>query len=1110
MRDGARVRSCGTWRRMLLVLALLFALPPTVLSAPAPATDAPARIRVVSNYNYPPFFFLDGDGKPQGYEADIWRLFEQRTGIQVDLVLTDWGAAMQNMRGGRADVIDMLYRTPSRAAQFEFSKPYVDLPVGIYVSRRLNGIVDVGTLRGFPVGVQRGDACAERLNEEGIANLQIFDNYDGIMRAALRGDLLIFCMDQYPADYNLYRNSALDRFHQAFVLFTEQSHWAVRKGDDATFKAIERGMALIKPEERAALRKRWLEHPSILSDWMRLTGIGVAVALGVVALMALWIWTLGRNVRSRTREIQAQQDKLRALFDASPDAMWVKDRAGVYRECNERVFGILHLQHRDIIGRTDEELFAPDQVALIRRMDGQAVQRGEQQTYLLPVAIEGGTHQLEVINVPLRHPDGEVYGLLGTARDITDRLQTEAQLRLWAHAFQHAAFGVAIFDVPTQTIVMANPTFARERGYTPEELAGQPANILYPPDIADERTRSRRDTSHLAHYMIETEQVTRDGRRFPVLLDCSGTHDAEGNAQYVIAYAQDISERKQSESELRLAAAAFQTQDALVVLDNEGVIQRVNAAFTTLTGYGAAEVIGERPSMLESQRHERSFYQRMWTQIRNEGFWLGEQWITTKQGQLRVVRLEVSAVQDEGGSIRHYVCAMADLTGEREAHARAEHMALFDPLTDLPNRNFLNDRLQHLLGDDALTSGALLLIDLDHFKRINELRSHATGDRLLAFLAQRLRSLLGEHDILSRFSGGTFALLLTCQNEEPVPCAEYAPHFAERVRQALHEPFWLGNAAPINVTVSIGWTELHPGQGASESVLKEAELAMYAAKAAGRDQVRRFEPAMLAALEQQEALTGDLLNAITGDTGELDLHLQLQIDRQDRAVGAEALLRWTRPNGERVPPDAFIAFAEENGLILPLGDWVLQRACHRLARWAEQPLTRELALAINVSAKQFAQPGFIGDVRRALERSGADPARLKLEITETAILGDIGEITAKLDELRSLGIRISLDDFGTGYSSLSYLSRLPLDQLKIDRSFVSRLPEDGNDATVAQTIIGMGRGLNLEVIAEGVETAEQQDFLRKHGCDAFQGYLIARPLPLAEFEAMLQARAASA
>lgn len=256
MGDSARTHSVGTWRLMLLVLSLLCALPGTLSAA------APDHLRVVSNNNYPPFLFLDGSGKPQGYEADVWKLFEQRTGIRVELVLTDWGAAMQAMQDGRADAIDMLYRTPSRAQRFDFSEPYARLPVGIYVSRRLGGIRDVAALHGFPVGVQRGDACAERLQAEGVTELRLFDNYQAIMQAALRDELLIFCMDQYPADYNLYRNSALDRFPRAFVLFTEESHWAVRKGDADTFRAIERGMALITPAEREELRKRWLERPS--------------------------------------------------------------------------------------------------------------------------------------------------------------------------------------------------------------------------------------------------------------------------------------------------------------------------------------------------------------------------------------------------------------------------------------------------------------------------------------------------------------------------------------------------------------------------------------------------------------------------------------------------------------------------------------------------------------------------------------------------------------------------------------------------------------------------------------------------------------------------------
>jgi len=309
------------------------------------------------------------------------------------------------------------------------------------------------------------------------------------------------------------------------------------------------------------------------------------------------------------------------------------------------------------------------------------------------------------------------------------------------------------------------------------------------------------------------------------------------------------------------------------------------------------------------------------------------------------------------------------------------------------------------------------------------------------------------------------------------------------------------------MTVSIGWTELVPGRDSPESVLKQAELAMYAAKAGGRDQLRRYEPAMQDELVQREALVGDLRRAIAEET--LELHLQAQVDRHGRVVGAEMLLRWTRPDGEQMSPERFIPVAEENGLILPLGDWVLRRACAQLVAWSARPSSRKLVLAINVSARQFAQPGFVDDVCRALAASGADPAQLMLEITETVILGDLAEAAAKLARLRAQGIRISLDDFGTGYSSLAYLSRLPLDQLKIDQAFVARLPEDANDAMVAQTIIGMGRGLGLEVVAEGVETVAQHDFLMREGCHGFQGYLISRPMPPVLFEAMLEQHLAS-
>ncbi|CAM5473482.1 Diguanylate cyclase OS=Rhodanobacter lindaniclasticus OX=75310 GN=B1991_07580 PE=4 SV=1 [Rhodanobacter lindaniclasticus] len=455
---------------------------------------------------------------------------------------------------------------------------------------------------------------------------------------------------------------------------------------------------------------------------------------------------------------------------------------------------------------------------------------------------------------------------------------------------------------------------------------------------------------------------------------------------------------------------------------------------------------------------------------------------------------------DAQGQVTHYVSTMVDLTSEREAHASVDHMTFFDPLTDLPNRHFLRNHLKHLLDEAAGFRALLLLIDLDHFKRVNDLRGHAAGDHLLTLIAQRLRRLVEDDSVLARLGGGTFALVVPCEPSSRTERTVRARDCAERVREALREVFQLAGDAPVTITASIGWTELAAGHDTPESVLREAELAMYGAKAAGRDQVSRFEPEMLAELAQREGLVHDLRDAIA--QGVMELDLQAQVDRRGRVVGAEALLRWTR-RGTPMSPTTFIPIAEESGLILPLGDWVLQRACELLLAWSGHPATQTLSLAINVSALQFAQPRFVDGVRHVLAATGADPSRLKLEITETTILEDLAEAAAKLTALRAQGIRISLDDFGTGYSSLTYLSRLPLDQLKIDQSFVACLPEDANGAMVAQTIIGMGRGLGLEVIAEGVETAAQRQFLMTQGCDVFQGYLIGRPMPPAEFEAML-------
>jgi len=1103
---GSGMRMSG-WG-LLACMAWLSCSPAAIAAAASSVPATPTQIRVVAPDDYPPFLSLDADGKPQGYEVDRWKLFQAHSGIRVELATMDWRAATQALLSGQADVIDMIYHTSARDAQYDFSLPYATLPTGVYVDRSVEGVHDLPSLQGLQVGVDRGDACGPKLQSLGFTALREFGDARQVVRAAIRGNPRVFCMDENRAYRYLSESAALGRFERAFVLDTSQFHWAVRKGNTAMLQAVERGMAGIAPAELAALDKRWLEHPLIPTPYGRAAGIALAAVLALIALMLLWVGTLRRTVAARTAALRAEEGKLRAIFDASPDAMWVKDLQGIYRDGNDRAEALFRTACQSPAGRRCDELFDAAFAAGIRELDGEAARLGRNAGALLSLAAGNGENrQFEVISAPLFTAQGEPYSVVSAARDVTERQLAETQLQLWGHAFENAAFGVYICDARNMTLISANPTFASEHGYTPEEMVGMPVDALYPPDLVAERAALRARSDRLDHYVWETEQVAKDGRRFPVRLDCSVFHDADGLAQYVLIHAQDITERKQAENELRLAAVAFETQEASMVLDADQVIQRVNHAFTRFTGFLPDEAVGQPSSMLRSPQHAPDAYDSLWETTRRVGHGQGELWIHVKRGQPRVARVAISAVPGAGGQPGHFVCSMIDLTGEREAHASVDRMTFFDPLTELPNRHFLHGRLQHLLRGAATHGVALLLIDLDHFKRVNDLRGHAAGDRLLALIAQRLRKLLDEDSVLSRFSGGTFALLLPCRAADPLARTALVSDCAEQVREALRMPFQLGDDVPVRMTVSIGWTELVPGRDSPESVLKQAELAMYAAKAGGRDQLRRYEPAMQDELVQREALVGDLRRAIAEET--LELHLQAQVDRHGRVVGAEMLLRWTRPDGEPMSPERFIPVAEENGLILPLGDWVLRRACAQLVAWSARPSSRKLVLAINVSARQFAQPGFVDDVCRALAASGADPAQLMLEITETVILGDLAEAAAKLARLRAQGIRISLDDFGTGYSSLAYLSRLPLDQLKIDQAFVARLPEDANDAMVAQTIIGMGRGLGLEVVAEGVETVAQHDFLMREGCHGFQGYLISRPMPPVLFEAMLEQHLAS-
>ena len=561
------------------------------------------------------------------------------------------------------------------------------------------------------------------------------------------------------------------------------------------------------------------------------------------------------------------------------------------------------------------------------------------------------------------------------------------------------------------------------------------------------------------------------------------------------AFDQSLAWLEQCDAALRIAATAFGSQQAMLVTDANKRILQVNQAFITITGYSAAEAWGQNPSMLKSGRQDRAFYAAMWERIVLQGTWAGEIWNRRKSGEEYPQWITITAVLDASGRVTHYVGTFADHSAHYAADELIQSLAYQDLLTGLPNRLLLTDRLTQAMAACSRHQriGAMLMLDLDDFKTLNDTHGHFQGDLLLVQVAERLRDNVREGDTVARLGGDEFAMILEELSEDADAAAREAQAIGEKIRLAISEVYQLGKHA-YHCTSSVGVTLF--GGGAFETVdgpLRRADMAMYQAKAVGRNSLRFFDPQMQAEAASRTEMLADLREALQG--GQFLLHYQPQVASGRGLVGAEALVRWQHPRRGLVSPGEFIGLAEETGLILPLGLWVLETACKQLACWSTQADMAHLTVAVNVSARQFHQTEFVAQVLSVLAATGANPNQLKLELTESLLIADVEDVIGKMRDLKRLGVRLSLDDFGTGYSSLTYLKRLPLDQIKIDQSFVRELLTDPNDAAMAHTIVTLGHNLQMEVIAEGVESAEQHDVLSAMGCDVFQGYYFGRPGP---------------
>lgn len=565
----------------------------------------------------------------------------------------------------------------------------------------------------------------------------------------------------------------------------------------------------------------------------------------------------------------------------------------------------------------------------------------------------------------------------------------------------------------------------------------------------------------------------------------------------------DLTERMQIDVKLRIAAIAFEAQQGMFVTDADTVILQVNKAFTEITGYSAEEVIGKTATLLRSDKQSEDFYVDMWQSIHDNGMWDGEITNKRKNGDIYTEYISITAVKNQDGVVSHYVGTLLDITERKAASEEIERLAFYDTLTNLPNRRLLLDRLQLAIASSNRSGhyGALLFIDMDNFKILNDSYGHEIGDLFLQTIADRLILCVRVNDTVARLGGDEFVVMLEDLSKNAVEAASQTDMIGKKIISALNQAYQLTDVI-YESGASIGCALFNSDASTIEELFKQIDIAMYQAKASGGNGLRFFDPKMQQKLADRVALENDLRQAIT--QGQFELYYQAQTTHQGDIIGAEVLIRWQHPQRGLVFPGDFIPLAEETGLILPLGLWILEAACRQLKIWEKDERTQHLQLSVNVSPKQFHQSNFVELVCQIFRRTAIQIGQLKLELTETLVLDNIEDTIHKMQTLRKMGVNFSMDDFGTGYSSLAYLTQLPLAQLKIDRSFINNIGVTASDAVIIQTIIGMTENLGIDVIAEGVETESQRAFLEKHGCPFYQGYLFSKPVSIDHFETSLR------